>query len=120
MIATFPSQRLACEDENGAWDVFELHFETQTLAFRPLSEGASDPFKVENNSLELTRIFQNIFIDPIVSARKKAEKRGRQEEREKERKRRFGVNAIISFFLSLFLSTSLRRLFFFSRSLLGQ
>ena len=26
-------------------------------------------FKVENNSLELTRIFQNIFIDPIVSAR---------------------------------------------------
>ena len=26
---------------------------------------------VENNSLELTRIFQNIFIDPIVSARKK-------------------------------------------------
>ena len=28
-------------------------------------------FKVENNSLELTRIFQNIFIDPIVSARKR-------------------------------------------------
>ena len=51
-------------------------------------------FKVENNSLELTRIFQNIFIDPIVSARKKkkAEK--------------------ISFFLSLFMSTSLLRLFF--------
>ena len=37
--------------------------------------------------------FQNIFIDPIVSARKKAEKRDRHEEREKERKRRFGVNA---------------------------
>ena len=55
-----------------------------------------DTFKVENNSLELTRIFQNIFIDPIVSARKKTEKRGRHEEREKERKRRFGVNAIIS------------------------
>ena len=53
-------------------------------------------FKVENNSLELTRIIQNIFIDPIVSARKKAEKRGRHEQREKERKRRFGVNAIIS------------------------
>ena len=42
-------------------------------------------FKVENNSLELTRIIQNICIDPIVSARKKAEKRGRHEEREKER-----------------------------------
>ena len=40
--------------------------------------------------------FQNIFIDPIVSARKKAEKRDRHEEREKERERRFGVNAIIS------------------------
>ena len=40
--------------------------------------------------------FQNIFIGPIVSARKKAEKRDRHEEREKERKRRFGVNAIIS------------------------
>ena len=39
---------------------------------------------------------QNIFIDPIVSARKKAEKRDRHEKREKERKRRFGVNAIIS------------------------
>ena len=72
--------------------------------------------------------FQNIFIDPIVSARKKAEKRDRHEEREKERKRRFGVNAIISapssvtddgvdaetslsFFLSLFISISLLRLF---------
>ena len=67
-------------------------------------------FKVENNSLELTRIIQNIFIDPIVSARKKAEKRGRHEQREKERKRRFGVNAIISL-ISLFMSTSLLRLF---------
>ena len=49
--------------------------------------------------IQLVRIFiffQNIFIDPIVSARKKAEKRDRHEEREKERKRRFGVNAIIS------------------------
>ena len=46
--------------------------------------------------MELTRIIQNIFIDPMVSARKKAEKRGRHEQREKERKRRFGVNAIIS------------------------
>ena len=66
----------------------------------------------------------NIFIDPIVSARKKAEKRDRHEEREKERKRRFGVNAIISLtddgvdaetslslFLSLFMSISLLRLF---------
>ena len=57
----------------------------------------------------------------------------RHEEREKERKRRFGINAIISqetddgvdaemslsFFLSLFMSTSLLCLFF-SRSLLGQ
>ena len=72
-------------------------------------------FKVENNSLELTRIFRIIFIDPIVSVRKKAEKRDRHEEREKERKRRFGVNAIISqslpFFLSLFMSISLLRLF---------
>ena len=40
--------------------------------------------------------FQNILIDPIVSARKKAEKRDRHEKREEERKRRFGVNAIIS------------------------
>ena len=70
---------------------------------------------------------QNIFIDPIVSARKKAEKRDRHEKREKERKRRFGVNAIISLmmasddgvdaetslslFLSLFMSISLLRLF---------
>ena len=55
-------------------------------------------FKVENNSLELTRIFQNIFIDPIVSARKKRRRRevDMKREREKERKRRFGVNAIIS------------------------
>ena len=62
--------------------------------------------------------FQNIFIDPIVSARKKAEKRDRNEERGKERKRRFGVNAIfsdwwwrwrrnVSFFLSLSLSSFL-------------
>ena len=65
-----------------------------------------------------------------MNARKKAEKRDRQEGREKERKRRFGVNIIISlqtdddqtddgvdaetslpFFLSLFLSISLLRLF---------
>ena len=71
-------------------------------------------FKVENNSLELTRIFQNIFIDPIVSARKKTEKRGRHEEREKERKRRFGVNAIISHkFLPVLMSTILRKAYFF-------
>ena len=31
--------------------------------------------------------FQNIFIDPIVSARKKVEKRDRHEERERERER---------------------------------
>ena len=50
MIATFPSQRLACEDEikDGAWDVFEVNFETQTLAFRPLSEGTSDPLRSSN------------------------------------------------------------------------
>ena len=46
--------------------------------------------------------FQNIFIDPIVSARKKAEKRDRHEKREKE---------ILSLFLSLFMSISLLRLF---------
>ena len=31
--------------------------------------------------------FQNIFIDPIVSARKKAEKRDRHEERERKKER---------------------------------
>ena len=50
-------------------------------------QGRQDFFKVENNSLELTRIFQNIFIDPIVSVRKKAEKRGRHEERERKKER---------------------------------
>ena len=34
--------------KDGAWDVFELDFETQTLAFRPLSEGTSDPLRSPN------------------------------------------------------------------------
>ena len=42
-------------------------------------------FNVENNSLELTRIFQNIFIDPIVSARKK--RRRREVDMKRERKK---------------------------------
>ena len=49
MVARFPSQRLACEDEkDGARDVFELDFETQTLAFRPLSKDTSDPLRSSN------------------------------------------------------------------------
>ena len=53
---------------------------------------------------------QNIFIDPIVSARKKAEKRGRHEEREKERKRRCRLMMALTpkrLFLSLSLSSCL-------------
>ena len=34
--------------KDGAWDIFELDFETQTLAFRPLSEGTSDPLRSSN------------------------------------------------------------------------
>ena len=45
----------------------------------------------------------NIFIDPIVSARKKVEKRDRHEEREREREKEIS--------LSLFMSISLLRLF---------
>ena len=83
-------------------------------------------FKVENNSFELTCIFQNIFVDPIVSARREAEKSGRHEERERERNKERDVSAStpssvskdgvdaetsLSFFLSLFMSISLLHLF---------
>ena len=76
--------------------------------------------------------FQNIFIDPIVSTRKK--RRRREVDMKRERKKERDVSAStpssvtddgvdaetsLSFFLSLFMSTSLLRLFF-SCSLLGQ
>ena len=88
--STFPKESVRREQVRRAWqnarhghrDVFHvtLNF-TQEVIFRKF--------------FFHTGYFQNIFIDPIVSARKKAEKRDRHEKREKERKRRFGVNAII-------------------------
>ena len=52
-------------------------------------------FKVENNSLELTRIFKESFKDQGEREKKVWERR-REIEMQRERKRRFGVNAIIS------------------------
>ena len=74
------------------------------------------------------RIFQNIFIDPIVSARKKAEKRERERKKETFRRQRHHQSDGLMMALTpkrLFLSFSLSLHVylssppFFSRSLLG-
>ena len=53
-------------------------------------------FKVENNSLELTRIFKESFKDQRWAWEESVSAEKRDRDAERERKRRFGVNAIIS------------------------
>ena len=61
----------------------------------PLLHTAINSCRLSSSRATRFLSFRRFRIDPILSARKKAEKRDRNEEREKGRKRRFGVNAII-------------------------